>query len=112
MATPNLNSAERLRVYRLLYRINRSFHFIVLRLAEAETLNLLNQRDAHDMLGLAQEVQTEINWLLLDWVEDMEMGDLSTFGKVRLAMEKETSQLSSVVILHKTPAISGGFFNG
>jgi hypothetical protein len=88
MAKPNLTSAERLAIYQLLYRINRSFHFIIRRLSQAETLNMLNRQHTLEMLGLTQEVQLEINWLVLDRLEDFEMHDLATFGKARTTMEK------------------------
>jgi hypothetical protein len=88
MAKPNLTSEERLAVYQLLYQINRSFHLIVRRLSQAEALNMLNRQDAHDMLGLTQEVQLELNTLVLDRFSALETGDLAQFGKVRAAMEK------------------------
>jgi hypothetical protein len=88
MAKPNITSVERLAVYQLLYQINRSFHLIVRRLSQAETLNMLNRQDAHDMLGLTQEVQVEINTLVLDRFSALETDDLAQFGKVRGAMEK------------------------
>ena len=75
MAEINLTSAERLRVYQLLYRLNRSFHLIVCRLSEAGELGLLNQLHTKDMLGLTQEVQTEINGLVLESLERLESKD-------------------------------------
>lgn len=88
MAKLNLTSRERLQIYQLLYRLNRSFHLIICRLSEAGELGLLNRLQTKEMLGLTQEVQTEINGLVLDSLERLESKDWTHFGKVRTAMEK------------------------
>jgi len=88
MAALNLNSAKRLSVYRQMYLLNRSFHFIVRRLEEVGKTGVLNSVDLKDMLGLTQEVQLEINTAVLNTLETLESNDHAHFGKVRLAMEK------------------------
>jgi hypothetical protein len=88
MAKANLSSRERLSAYLLLSRLNRSFHLIVCRLSQAGELGLLNQLETKEMLGLTQEVQTEINGLVLNSLESLESIDWTRFGKVRAAMEK------------------------
>ena len=88
MAQSNLTSRERVSAYLLLSRLNRSFHLIVCRLSEAGELGLLNRLETKEMLGLTQEVQTEINGLMLNSLESLESTDWTRFGKVRAAMEK------------------------
>jgi hypothetical protein len=88
MATPRLSSGERAEVYRLIFRLNRSFHFIIQRLDELAQTRLFNPRDLREMRGFTQEVQLEINTGLLDPLESVEMDDWAQFGKVRKAMEK------------------------
>jgi hypothetical protein len=88
MAKQNLTSGERLRIYQLLYHLNRSFHFIVRRLSQAQEFGVWQQRDIGEMLGLTQEVQMEINTLFLNRFITIEDDDLAQFGKVRTAMEK------------------------
>jgi len=50
--------------------------------------SVLNARDLRDMLGLAQEVQLEINTGLLNQLDSIENDDWAQFGKVRIALEK------------------------
>lgn len=88
MAGPQFTSAERLEVYRQIFLLNRSFHFIVQRLEELGKTNVLNARDLRDMLGLTQEVQLEINTGLLNQLDSIENDDWAQFGKVRIALEK------------------------
>jgi hypothetical protein len=66
MAAAKFTSRERLDVYRDIFLLNRSFHFI----------------------GLTQEIQLEINMLLLDRLHSAEERDWAEFGKVRIALEK------------------------
>jgi hypothetical protein len=86
LGTSNFNSQERMDVYKRLFLLNRSFHFIVQRLGELAPL--FAAQDLKDMLGLTQEVQLEINHLLLGRLESMEERDWAHFGKVRIALEK------------------------
>jgi hypothetical protein len=88
MAGPYLTSEQRAEAYRLLFRLNRSFHLIVLRLSEAEALDIITSRDAKDVLGMTQEIQLESNVAILDRLGYFENEDHAHFGKVRIAMEK------------------------
>jgi hypothetical protein len=88
VATPLFTSAERQDIYRLIFLLNRSFHYAVQRLEELGKSGILNARDLRDMIGLTQEVQTEINGILLHPLESAEMSDWNHFGKVRNAMER------------------------
>lgn len=88
MAAPDFTSGERMHVYRLIFLVNRSFHFIVKRLEELGKTGIINARDLRDMLGLTQEVQLEINTTLLDPLHTAEHDDHAHFGKVRIALEK------------------------
>ena len=88
MAAPQFTSEERMDVYRRIFLLNRSFHFIVQRLEELGKTSIINARDLRDMLGLTQEVQLGINTLLLSQLDPTENDDWAQFGKVRIAMEK------------------------
>jgi len=88
MAAPQFTSGERMEVYRRIFLLNRSFHFIVLGLEELGKTSIINARDLRDMLGLTQEVQLEINTGLLNRLDSIENDDWSQFGKVRIALEK------------------------
>lgn len=83
---PKLTATERQNVYRRLFQLNRSFSSIVERLDELK--RFLTAQDLKDMKGLAQEVQTEINHLVLSKLESIEERDWAHFGTVRTAMEK------------------------
>jgi hypothetical protein len=85
MAAPILTSAERLNVYRLMFLLNRSFHFIVQRLDELTKTGIC---DLREMRGLTQEVQLEINTGVLNSLDSIENNDWAQFGKVRTALEK------------------------
>jgi len=88
MAGPRLTSGERGNVYRHLFLLNRSFHFIVQRLDELAQTNLFNPRDLAELRGLTQEIQLEINTALPGPFHSIEMDDWAQFGKVRIALEK------------------------
>jgi len=88
MDAPQFTSGERMEVYRRIFLLNRSFHFIVLGLEELGKTSIINARDLRDMLGLTQEVQLEINTGLLNRLDSIENDDWSQFGKVRIALEK------------------------
>jgi hypothetical protein len=88
LAALKFNSRERMDVYRQIFLLNRSFHFIVQRLEELAQANIFDSRTLKDMRGLSQEVQTEINTALLNPLESTELNDWAQFGKVRSALEK------------------------
>lgn len=89
MAAPQFTSGERMDVYRHLFLLNRSFHFIVQRLQEVGKSGMMNARDLKDMLGMTQEVQLEINTTLLNPLDSVEHNDHAQFGRVRIALEKK-----------------------
>jgi hypothetical protein len=88
LAALNFTSGERQEVYRLMFLLNRSFHFIVQRLEELGKTGIINARDLRDMLGLTQEVQLGINTMLLNELDPIENDDWAQFGKVHMAMQK------------------------
>jgi hypothetical protein len=88
MAAPYLTSEQRAEAYRLLFRLNRSFHLIVCRLSEAEALDIITSRDTKDVIGMTQEVQLDCNTAILDRLDYFENEDHGHFGKVRIALEK------------------------
>lgn len=88
MAAPQFTSGERMDVYRKIFLLNRSFHFVVQRLEELGKIGILNARDLRDMLGTTQEVQLEINTVLLNPLDSVENNDWAHFGNIRKAMEK------------------------
>lgn len=88
MAAPQFTSGERSNVYRLMFLLNRSFHFIVQRLDELDKTGICTARDMNEMRGLTQEVQLEINTGVLNSLESIENDDWAQFGKVRIALER------------------------
>lgn len=88
MAALKFNSRERVDVYRQIFLLNRSFHFIVQLLEELGQTRIFDSCTLKEMRGLAQELQTEINTVLLNSLESVEMNDWAQFGKVRIALEK------------------------
>jgi hypothetical protein len=87
MAVPNLSSGERQELYRSLFLINRSFHFIVQRISDLENAKKLNTQHFRELRGLAQEVQLHINNRLLEEVHTVERADWYGFGEARNKME-------------------------
>jgi hypothetical protein len=85
---PTMTSGDRQDVYKRIFLLNRSFHFIVQRLDELVQTKLFNVRDLREMAGLAQELQTQINSGLLDPLHSAELDDWSRYGKVQKNMEK------------------------
>jgi hypothetical protein len=92
MANPYFTSSTRLRVYQLLFLLNRSFHLIVNRLHDTESLGIFEPQDIKEMLGLVQEVQLEINTLVLDPFATIEDRDLAHFGRMRARMENRLKE--------------------
>ena len=88
LADLNFTSAERMDIYRRMFLLNRSFHFVLQRLSELSENSIFNRKDLAELKGLTQEVQTEINTVLLSPLHTAELDDWGTFGKVRAAIEK------------------------
>jgi len=85
-STPKMTTADRLRVYHSMFRLNRAFHMAVESLGELA--EFFSPQELREMRGLTQEVQTEISSLLLDRLHSIELDDWGQFGKIRAAMEK------------------------
>jgi hypothetical protein len=88
MAAIQFTSGERQDVYRLIFLLNRSFHFIVQRLEELGKTGIISALDLKDYLGITQETQLGINTAVLNILDPVENDDHAQFGKVRTAMEK------------------------
>jgi hypothetical protein len=98
VAALNLTSGERMDVYRRIFLLNRSFHFIVQRLDELTQVRIVSPKQIKEMIGLTQEVQLEINTLLLEPLDSLELEDWGVFGKVRMAQEKRLRDPDDVFI--------------
>jgi hypothetical protein len=88
MAAPHFTSGERQDIYKRMFLLNRSFHFIVLRLEELGRTGIISSLDLKDYLGITQETQLGINTAVLNILDPVENHDHAQFGKVRTAMEK------------------------
>jgi hypothetical protein len=95
----DLGAAEKVHLYRLLYRLNLSFAAIVRRCREFRETRRFNSKDLTVYQGLAQELQAEINQSLLETLEQNELDDWARFGKVSAAREKELRDPDDVFIL-------------
>ena len=87
MAANNLSSGDRLEVYGHLYLLNRSFHYIVIRLKELDESEIFDSDRLEELRELAQELQTEINHYILDKFQAIEEQDWYLFGKIRARRE-------------------------
>jgi hypothetical protein len=87
MAEAHLNSLSRFEVYRSLSGLNRSFHLIVQRLQGLENKNIFDPAKLTELVGLAQELQSEINHNMLEVLARIELEDCYVFGKVRAERE-------------------------
>ena len=88
MADPHLTSGERAEMFRHLFFINRSFHFIVQRISDLEHAQKLNAQHFAELRGITQEVQLHINNRLIEEVHTVERDDWYHFGAVRSGMNK------------------------
>jgi hypothetical protein len=87
MAESHLTSAERVRIYRSLYRLNRLFHFVAVSLHDLDGIRIFNPERLRELRGLAKELQTEINYYFVENLEGIESADWFHFGKVRIARD-------------------------
>ncbi|HEY6351995.1 MAG TPA: hypothetical protein VI636_21580 [Candidatus Angelobacter sp.] len=88
MAKTHLTSGERLQVYAAVFRINRSFHFIVCRLIELRKFRRFNPKTLAELRAMTQEMQVEINHHLLERVTEVEHKDWHSFGKARASRNR------------------------
>ena len=95
MATSHLTSGERLQVYEAIFRINRSFHFIVSHLIDLRRFRSFNRKTLADLRSMTQEMQVEINHHLLERLTMIEDGDWHSFGKARVRRNKQNQLAAS-----------------
>jgi biopolymer transport protein ExbB/TolQ len=94
----DLDVTKKLHLYHLLYRLNLSFAAIVRRCREFQQTRLFSSKSLTMYQGLAQELQADINFELLENIEQIEMDDWARFGKVSAAREKELRDPDDVFI--------------
>jgi hypothetical protein len=80
---------KKLQIYHTLYRLNRSFASIVGQYRALQESGIFRPASVKLFQGLTQELQSEINQQLLGAMQETELDDWNTFGKVRQAREKE-----------------------
>jgi hypothetical protein len=105
VAPPQLNSRERLEVYKRLCLLNSSFSSIVQVLDELAQTRIFSIRDLRQMRGHTQQVQLEINTKLLPPLESVEQNDHAQFGKVGIADGKETRRQVSRSTVQAPPVV-------
>src|SRR5262249_4811069 len=88
MAKTHLTSGDRLRVYRAVFRLNRSFYFIVLQLIELRSFKTFNPKSLSELRGRTPEMQVEINSYLAERLHTVENEDWDSFGRVRVLRER------------------------
>jgi hypothetical protein len=91
-------ATNKVEIYRLLYRINHAFAFVVDRLKELETMQIVAPRYIRNFQGYTQELQADINQELLEAIHGMELDDWARFGKIRQAEEKRLRDPDDVFI--------------
>lgn len=79
---------KKLRIYHILYRMNRAFTAIVMHCRALEETGLVKAKARRRYQGFAQELQAEINGELLETLHGNELHEWYLFGKVRQAWEK------------------------
>ena len=92
---PETNKVE---IYRLLFRLNRGFAFIVKHLMELEPMKMIPPKDMKMFQATAQELQAEINDAVLDTLQPIEMEDSARFERIRAAREKELRDPNDVFL--------------
>jgi hypothetical protein len=93
-----MTPTNKVEIYRLLYRLNRAFGFVVEQLQKLEPMKLIPPKDMKLFQANAQELQAEINDLMVENLQPLEMQDAHTFEKVRIAREKELRDPDDVFI--------------
>lgn len=85
--------------YRLLYRLNRAFAFVVEQLRQLEPTRMVPSKDMKMLQASVQAVQAEINDMVLDSLQPVEQEDAYRFGKIRAAREKELRDPNDVFLV-------------
>lgn len=89
---------NKLEIYRLLYRLNRGFAFVVEQLKQLEHMRMIPPKDMRMFQASVQELQADINDLTLDELQSMEQRDVYEFGRIRTAREKELRDPNDVFL--------------
>lgn len=93
-----LDAAQKVQIYRILYRLNLSFVRIVDSCRELQATGVFRSKFTRLHQAFAQELQAEINEEVLGILHDIETDDLNRFGKVRDARDKELRDPDDVFI--------------
>ncbi len=93
-----LNAAQKVQIYRILYRMNLSFVRIVGSCGELKGAGVFRSKFTRLHQAFAQELQAEINEEVLDILHGIESDDLYRFGKARDARDKELRDPDDVFI--------------
>lgn len=86
MATVNLSKSH---LYVRLARLNRAFEHISDNLTELRAAAIFNRKQLSTFVGLAAELQSEINHELTESLRDLEYKDAFKFGKIRIARDEQ-----------------------
>jgi hypothetical protein len=89
---------NKVEVYRVLYRINHAFAFVVERLKKLEPMQIVAPRYIRNFQGYTQELQAKINQELLEELHGIELDAWARFGKIREAEEKRLRDPDDVFI--------------
>jgi hypothetical protein len=89
---------NKIEIYRLLYRLNRGFGFVVEQLRQLEAINFFPSKSLRNFQAFTQELQADFNQELLEDLHQLELNDWSRYGKVRQAREKELTDPDDVFI--------------
>ncbi len=89
---------NKIEIYRLLYRLNRGFGFVVEQLQQMEATRFFPSKSLRDFQGYTQELQAEFNQQFLEDLHQLELDDWGRFGKIRQAREKELRDPDDVFI--------------
>ena len=93
-----IDVTKKLLIHHTLYRLNLSFSNIVRRCATLQEAGIFTQKNTRLYQGLAQELRSEINEVLLETMHSVELDDWGRFGKVRQAEEKRLKDPADVLI--------------
>src|SRR5689334_14297003 len=93
-----IDLTKKLLIYHTLYRLNLSFSNIVSQCATLQKAGIFTQKNTRLYQGLAQELQSEVNEVLLETMQSVELDDWGRFGKVRQAEEKRLRDPADVLI--------------
>ena len=93
-----LDAAQKVQIYRILYRLSLSFARIVDSCRELQGAGVFSSKFTRLYQAFAQELQAEINEEVLGILHSIETDDLYRFGKVRDARDKELRDPDDVFI--------------